>query len=287
MNILGLSGKKQSGKNTFSNWLFCLELSSLGVVDYAKLDNKGRIIVPANIDGKIVNGILDLNNISVQEFLTNMGVDKFIKQYSFADPLKQFCIDVLGLSYESCYGTDEQKNLPTHLNWEDMPGVITQSTAKSIRVTNSSNEQLVKEKCDFLHCVYHEAGSMSGREILQWFGTDICRRIFDNCWINATINKIKQDQPALAIITDLRFENEVKAVQKAGGKVVRLTRSLNTIDEHESEKQLDNYTKFDYILDNKDMYIEQQNEAVYNLIVKEWKFLNYDKTIDKSGDGVV
>lgn len=271
--ILGISGKKGSGKNTLSNWLHCLELVNLGIVSYAKLDNLGRIVVPSDVDGQIVDGILDLSQPIVQNFLDEVGVSQVIKQYSFADPLKQFCIKVLGLSWESCYGTDEQKNQPTHLNWEEMPGVITEFSANHLRVSNSTNVELMTNKARAINCIYHQSGPMSGREILQWFGSDICRQIFGKCWINATLNQIKEDNSALAIITDIRFPNEVEGVQEVDGLVVRLTRMITTEDMHMSETKLDNYQKFDYILDNSTMSIKEQNAAVTKLVVDEWKMM--------------
>ncbi len=279
MYILGLSGHKQSGKNTAANAIYCSILSDLlkddntPLVSYAKLNNKGQIVVPANINGEIKEGILDLSYPPAQEFMTEMGVDRIVKQYSFADPLKQFCINVLGLKYSQCYGTDEQKNEPTTLKWEDMPGVVTSKTSKNLRVSNSKDAELVKEKCSSINCTYHTEGYMTGREVLQWFGTDICRKIFSDCWINATIQKITRDASNIAIITDARFINEVEAIQKAGGKVLRLTRSPHNDDIHPSELQLDSYTKFDYVIDNSNMTIEEQVKEVSRVLIQEFKWI--------------
>ncbi len=44
------------------------------------------------------------------EFVQSLFTHKKTKIYNFADPLKQLCIDIFGLTYNQCYGTDEAKN---------------------------------------------------------------------------------------------------------------------------------------------------------------------------------
>jgi len=281
MNLIGISGKKSAGKNTVSNYLHGLVLASLGTeeqpfVSYVKYNDKGQIIVPASVDNQVVDGILDLSTDLVQDFFHETQIDQIIKQYSFADPLKKFCINILGLPWESCYGTEAQKNEPTQLKWEDMPGVITELNVKNLRLTNSKDINLVIKKANECNCFFHTSGNMSGRDVLQWFGTDICRKIYGKCWTQNTINLVKKESPELGIILDVRFINEIEAIQEAGGKIIRLTRSITDKDQHLSETELDNYNGFDYILDNKDMSIEQQNKAIHQLIVNDWKMLKID-----------
>lgn len=52
------------------------------------------------------------------------------------------------------------------------------------------------------------------------------------------------------IITDVRFSNEVEAIQQKGGVVVRIVRDENTSDKHTSEVALNNYGNFDFIIKN-------------------------------------
>jgi hypothetical protein len=272
--ILGLSGKKQSGKNAICNWLHCMELTSLKVVDYAKLNHRGEIVVPSQTPDGIQDGILDITSKKVQEFLDSVGVSYFIKYYSFADNLKAFCINILGLPRESVYGTEEQKNQPTHLEWGNMPGIITEETLKNLKISATAGKNIRNKKCEAINCLYHVNDYMTGREVLQWFGTDICRKIYQDCWIKSTIKNIQNDSPLLAVITDIRFSSEVEAIQKAGGRIVRLTRQLDVADEHSSEAELDNYTGFDYTLDNAQMSITEQNKAITELL-QEWKWISY------------
>lgn len=278
-NILCLSGKKQSGKSTAVNWLYSLELSSLNETDYAYVDELGRLRVLAvteEADGKMheFDGIMLVEDKrpKVQNFFAET-VWPFIKAYSFADMLKMTCVNVLGLTIEQCYGSDEQKNEKTHLMWENMPGVISDSEFWNSITPDGPPDGLV----------FHEPGPMSGREVMQYVGTDMFRRMYGQVWVNACLNLIKVEQPALAIISDCRFPNEVEGVQKAGGKVMRFTRApFADNNEHESERALDqdryDWSNFDAIIDNADMSIKQQNKAFYEQL-EQWGYVDYDKEL--------
>ena len=82
------------------------------------------------------------------------------------------------------------------------------------------------------------------------------------------LNKIKREKSQLAIIADVRFGNEAKAIEEAGGKLVRLTRNIYN-DDHSSEVALDDYPFTNYI-DNSDTNID-------DLTVKVKKFYNHLK----------
>ena len=247
--ILGLSGKKQSGKNTCLNWILANYVVGLGLVEKAMVDEKGRLIVAAETDGQITPAILDVDHPAARDYLSEY-VWPFVKNYSFATPLKTFCMQVFGLTYEQVYGTNEQKNTPTQLRWEDMPGLF-----------DSYGEP--------------PRGYMTARAVLQYFGSNVCRKMYSDCWVAATIGKIARQNPQLAVITDVRFPNEVKGIQAAGGKVLRFTRSpFAKQDEHVSETALDDYDGFDAVLDNSAMSIVEQNKAVTQQLL-DWQFVTW------------
>jgi hypothetical protein len=86
------------------------------------------------------------------------------------------------------------------------------------------------------------------------------------------------------IVPDVRFPNEVKAIQDMGGIVVRLTRNPVKSDD-ETETALDDYSDFDmavaklcehnrainfnYIIDNAKLTVEETNEICLK-IAKEY-----------------
>lgn len=236
--IICLSGKKRSGKNTAVNFIAGMYLLRTKQITDFRLDNFGLLHCNKNS-----------HEFTVEEGEFNkVFTGAEIKLYSFADCLKEFCINVLGLTYEQCYGTEEQKNSRTNLRWSKMPTY----------------------KDDGGTCVTDFDPLITGREVLQYFGTDIIRKMCDNAWVNATINKIKNDNVKLALITDGRFPNEINAINNIGGKTIRLLRDIGK-DNHISETILDNYdkNKFSLVIDNRNMGVEDQCNYLEPYI-KKW-----------------
>lgn len=227
MLILGVSGRKQSGKSTTGNFIFSLYMSELEIAEKVYINQLGQIMVSDLFGDTNYSGIFDPTNSLSTDYMIKRVFDKLsskVKLYSFADVLKKdICMNILGLTYEQCYGSDMDKNTETHIIWEDK--------------------------------------NLTAREVMQVVGTDIFRNMYNNVWVDATIKKIKQERPELAIITDCRFPNEVDSIKENGGKVIRLTRNPHNSD-HISEKILDmenyNWNNFDYILDNNDMELFEQ-----------------------------
>lgn len=244
--IIGFSGKKQSGKNTSGNFIASVFLTNMGIADSVRLNDRGEIEVSDLLGNKSYAGVFDPNKQVGTDYILKQVSEKLspqIKLYSFADPLKQdICVNMLGLEHEQCYGSDEAKNSPTSIKWEDMP---------------CSNDK--------------KSGFMTAREVMEFIGTDIFRKIKQNIWVDATINRINRDKSQLAIITDCRFPNEVASIKNAGGIVVRLTRSPFT-SAHLSENILnpENYdwSNFDYVLDNAEMSIYDQCIALEKILIE-------------------
>ncbi|KKN35452.1 hypothetical protein LCGC14_0783550 [marine sediment metagenome] len=207
MKIIGISGKKQSGKTTVTDFL---EL---------KLQCAGQI--------------------------------------AFADYLKEIVCVCFGTVLNKVNGSDEDKN-------------------------------------EILSC------GKSIREVLQIIGTDWFRSLDTDCWVRAYKEKVAYDDGEdeesdfldyVILTPDVRFPNEVKCIQDLGGHVIRLLRNPHN-DQHESETALDHMEKqgnatrkeiiarknplyalvwdsdngFDAIIDNREMTIAEQNEAVWRLI---------------------
>lgn len=219
--IVGVSGKKQSGKNTVCD--------------------------------DLINWVRD-----------TIGND-CCKIYSFADDLKEkVCIDVMGLTHEQCYGTDEQKNTLTSYRWENLPKEVRYHNHRGIN--RASNGEI----CEYVL----PTGYMTAREIMQIVGTDIFRQYFDDSiWVKATFRNIKKDGFKVAFISDVRFPSEVRGVINEGGYVIRLLRDVCKEDHHSSETSLDNYDWEIHgdkacVIDNNEMSIEEQRLRVIDFIQK-------------------
>lgn len=267
MKILGISGRKQAGKNTAANILHGLVLERYGLVENWTVGDRGELKVLTHDRHRNLGwGELDVCRKD-EEFAAyaDQNMWPYVKLYSFADSLKWMCTELFEIPYASVWGTDDQKNkLQEHLLWENMPGVTTEKTPQD-PVTEEVAGRLGKYYEKVLSgVVYHEPGPMTAREFMQFLGTEIGRKMFEPIWINATLKKIKREQPELAIIADIRFPNEGRAIDDAGGIVTRLTRMMFPEDTHPSETAMDNYP-FNYVLDNAD-------EPLTNFIVKVRQF---------------
>lgn len=168
------------------------------------------------------------------EFVTSRYPHLKCGIYNFADPLKKnICIDILGLTYDQCYGSDIQKN-------------------------------------ELVDCYWNKQ-QMTAREVMQFIGTDIFRNIQTNVWANATINKIYRDNMDLAVIADCRFPNEVSAIKQAGGCVIKLNRNPYKSN-HESEIALDapgyDHSIFDLVIDNHNIGISEQNAIIGQFVAE-------------------
>ncbi|MAF25453.1 hypothetical protein CL634_07755 [bacterium] len=248
-HILGLSGVKQSGKTTTANFIHGYQMRYNEVIEKFLMDEEGNLIVntfTTDDDGERVDGVgvLDINRRDIEfiEFASQM-IWPYVRSFSFAEPLKSIAIQLFGLTEAQCFGTEEEKNTPINIKWEDVP-------------TGGAS---------------YSEGFMTAREFLQYFGTDVCRKIKDDVWVSLCINQIKLSGTQLAIIPDCRFKNEAEAIKEAGGKVIRFTRRPHE-DSHASETDLDNYDKFDAVIDNANRNIDETNMKVME-VLREWGWL--------------
>jgi len=268
-NIIAFAGHKASGKDTCGLFIFGSYLCSLGLVQGGYTIKSDGLYVTDIMGDANLKGRFDprRNTDTMRNFLAEY-VDPYIKLYSFADELKSFCINVLGLSWEQCYGSNENKNSLTHLRWENMPNVVTPEWVEELIIGEGISasydiEQIKKE--GIYGFSVHDLGFMTAREVLQYFGTEIVRKMYGPAWAKATVNKIKRERPILAIITDTRFEDEVDEVNDAGGKVIKLMRQPYN-DEHESEKLNIPNEKFAAIINNSNMTLDEQNDKLVEII---------------------
>ena len=151
-------------------------------------------------------------------------------------------MELLGLKEEWVFGTDEQKNTLTHIMWDQIPNNIEGPPR----------------------------GAMTAREVLQFVGTDMFRGLDPSIWINACMRQIEQESPEIALISDVRFENEVQAIQDKGGFVIGLKRNpYKKTDQHASETHIENCLDMcDLVIDNTNISIAEQNKQIY-LAVKD------------------
>lgn len=129
--------------------------------------------------------------------------------------------------------------------------------------------------------------TLTPRWVLQQWGTEVCRRSFhDDIWIASLENKLRKTNQSI-VISDCRFPNEIKTLQKLGATSVRVKRGEEpewyetakivnagmkkigwSISKGELERQgihLSEYawigTKFDVVIENDGTIENLYNEA--------------------------
>jgi hypothetical protein len=94
---------------------------------------------------------------------------------------------------------------------------------------------------------------LTPREILQKAGTEGMRATFGaDIWARTVIRRYL-DRNSHTLVTDVRFRTEADVIKEHGGVLIRVDRDIPfdpEQDQHQSEIDLDDYTDWDYIIDN-------------------------------------
>lgn len=152
---------------------------------------------------------------SGKDTLYNYIKDKYkeynFKRYAFGDPVKEACRLLFGFDDEQLYGDK-------------------------------------KEELDEIGIKPREAFQKIGTE----FGRKYLHELFPNLkveigeiWIEIFRRNCKNGN---FIVTDVRFDNEAKAINDLGGIVIYIDSNYSLQDDHESEKI---EIQYDFIIDNK------------------------------------
>lgn len=194
----------------------------------------------------------------VQDRMLEIG--RSVAIFPFAKPLKDMCHELFGIPKEKLYGTDKDKSELTDLLWDNLPLEIRQ------RYSNERSEPLPGFH-SLPPVAVPRSGKMTIREVLQVIGTDIFRaRVYDRIWVEAPFRRQWADNQ-IVILPDCRFPNEVEAIEKFGGLVIRVERASQINDTHPSETALDNY-KFSNVIRNNGT-LEEFEEKIFNILNRE------------------
>lgn len=122
---------------------------------------------------------------------------------------------------------------------------------------------------------------LAGRTLLQFLGTNIVRQNNENAWANCVMEIVMglKTEFDYVLIPDVRFENEIECwkdinIPSISVRINRYDNNLEPFDnklskeqkEHISETALDNYNKFDYVVEN---ITETDLQAEANVIYKK------------------
>jgi dephospho-CoA kinase len=173
------------------------------------------------------------------------------KQYKtkrFADPLKRFVADILGVSVEKLEDREFKETILGKEWW------IYQNPDTG-EIYPYTDPPMFKD--------HHKLIKLTPRIFMQLIGTDVGRVIHPQMWVNALFSSYTKDSKW--IIVDTRFDNEAKAIKDRGGIIIKVERDVGITDTHASEKGIsDEY--IDIVIDNNgsmEELIEKVKTALY------------------------
>jgi len=286
-NIIGVSGKINSGKDTVGEIIQHLNLSQ-------KLKEDSNLTVYEYFSGGLVKSLFN------KKYDRKKESDWEIKK--MAGKLKDITCLLIGCTREQLEDR-EFKETPLGEEWQ-------YESHFSNLVTPRSLMQLLGTECgrEILHPniwanafwvdykSYHKQKWCPPNNIIgDYMGVcqinDCDKRWYSTNKRNAYCEEHNKAQPDVYpnwIITDVRFPNEAQSVKERDGLMIRVNRfktlskkfisedglqsaqmiELDYSKEHPSETGLDNYQDFDYVIKN-DGTIEDLIEKVKEILIKE------------------
>jgi len=250
MAIIGISGKKQSGKDTVGKiiqWLTSSHTRELWLNNFEafleeshKYDTNDAKFEIRKFADKLKDIVCLLINCTREQL-----EDEVFKNTELGE---EWWYYQLGNNFNG-----NLSELYSYLEWKDI-------VTPSIKYSNLPIRKLTP------------------RLLLQLVGTECGRNIIHpNIWVNSLMSEYKayftsyHDKIELFpnwIITDVRFPNEADTIKQRGGIIIRVNRnSKQRFDknEHISETSLDN-AQFDYLINN-DGNIEELIEKVKQILI--------------------
>lgn len=124
--------------------------------------------------------------------------------------------------------------------------------------------------------------ALTPRYILQYWGTEVCRRGFhDDIWIASLENKLRTAQDNI-VVSDCRFPNEIRGIREAGGHVIWVQRG--PLPEWYDCALRENTTPEDdqWLLEDAEELMAQKYPAVH---ASEWSWIGteFDRVIKNDG----
>lgn len=278
--IIGISGKKQSGKDTVGK-----------IFQYYSVHPSKR---PKDIEEWLVFGYALYNPVLTKT--------RFLENKKFAEKLKQFVGNILGIKRKDLE-REEIKNMVLPPYWDRWIVKV-----DDIQHLFATEEEAIKFFNSILpdpykHLLPPVRQSITVRQMLQWVGTEAMRdRIHPNIWVYGTFVDYKPVDEDLRsnsknefqriklypnwLFTDVRFPNEADSIRNGVlGKIdkdsdfrylIRVDRPgvIRPSDEHESETALDDYKHFNTTIVN-DGSLDDLVTKVYRMLKRNKKLSSY------------
>lgn len=115
--------------------------------------------------------------------------------------------------------------------------------------------------------------NLTPRWVLQYWGTEVCRKAFhDDIWIAALESRLSRRSDN-TVISDVRFPNEIRAIQEQGGQIVWVKRGPLPTWYHVAKKANTGDVSAQQMLEGLAIHISET----------AWVGTEFDATIDNNG----
>lgn len=232
MNLLGISGKKQHGKDTVCQMIqyFAGQHNEEGSFE------EYRKFIKENL---------------AETLSAPFAWNGNWKRKLFADKLKDIVCLLIGCTREQLED-DVFKNTPLGPEWNRLVCKYSYDGRRYSAYFNDMNEAIKFLQEENAYGAEYIMETITPRIMLQKIGTEGLRDlIHPNVHVNALFADVDKELATMSyggvIITDVRFPNELEAIDQRGGLIIRVEnpRKVST-DTHPSEISLDNFENFDY-----------------------------------------
>lgn len=201
---------------------------------------------------------------------------------ALADPMKRICRDVYDFTEDQLWGPSEMRNKPD----KRYPRLCSECGGKGDRVYEDTPQgSPALQPC--MVCHGEKVTYLTPREALQQLGTNWARNCYLNTWVDLTIrtaqklmasphlvytqahglspilrpsvniapSAVDPESVSGVLVSDVRYRNEMAAIKKAGGIVIRVRRdtTLSAVyTSHSSEQEMGQIqdSEFDLVVDN-------------------------------------
>lgn len=249
--ILAFTGRKQSGKSSGAKFVLGQLMLQYGIFDGIvgfSMNDTGDLLFE-NEEGEHI-GPFDVTSKD-HEYMNWCAANLWptVRIFSFAENLKWSLVHIFGLHPGDVFGTDEDKNKKTHIKWNNVRKFLAPHTVKKLKEEDKMD--------DFLTI----------RQLLELFGTDICRELDEDCWINATFKTIRDCGSKYVIIDDCRANNEAARIKEMGGIIIEC-KSPEVEGSHKIESGIKSQY-IDFSVDKDTMTIDEKNLAIRSFLVSK------------------
>lgn len=146
---------------------------------------------------------------SGKDTLADLLVSEYgYRKVAFADRLKEVLHLMFGVPKEQLWGSDEDKQQLSKVEWKDLVDI---------------------DKADKDDSTY-----LSVRELMQIFATEVCRSKIPDIWYKYLF----VDSNDKVVISDLRFENEAEFLKTKKATLIKVKRPAAKGGHHQSEAGL-------------------------------------------------